>query len=149
MEKSAPILHVEDDLVDVTNLQRVFARRGIANPLQAAGNGEVALTLLRAADDTKIRPALILLDLGMPVMGGLEFLKELKSDAALRAIPVVVLSGSSQEKEVSGAYELGAAGYVVKPIALDGLAEAVDLVVRYWTLCCTGSTGPSPLRGLN
>jgi len=46
------------------------------------------------------------------------------------------------------AYELGAAGYVVKPIALDGLAEAVDLVVRYWRLCCTGSTGPSPLPGL-
>jgi len=149
VEKSAPILHVEDDLVDVTNLQRAFARRGIANPLRAASNGEVALRLLRAADGTKIRPALILLDLGMPVMGGLELLQELKNDAALRAIPAVVLTASSREEEVSSAYELGAAGYVVKPIAFDDLAAAVDLVVRYWTLCCTGSTGPSPLRGLN
>ena len=145
MKKSAPILHVEDDLVDVTNLQRAFARRGITNPLRAAGNGEVALRLLRA-DDTKIRPALILLDLGMPVMGGLELLQELKNDAALRAIPAVVLTASSREEEVSSAYELGAAGYVVKPIAFDDLAAAVDLVVRYWILCSSGSPGHSSVR---
>ena len=143
MEKSAPILHVEDDLVDVTNLQRAFARRGIANSLQAASNGEVALRLLRATDDTKIRPALILLDLGMPVMGGLELLHELKNDAVLRAIPAVVLTASSREEEVSSAYELGAAGYVVKPIAFDDLVAAVDLVVRYWTLCSSGPAGLS------
>ena len=143
MEKRASILHVEDDLVDVTNLQRAFARRGIANPLRAACNGEVALRLLRAADDTRIRPALILLDLGMPVMGGLELLEELKNDAALRAIPAVVLTASSREEEVSSAYELGAAGYVVKPIAFDDLVAAVDLVVRYWTLCSSGSAGLS------
>jgi CheY-like chemotaxis protein len=146
VEKSAPILHVEDDLVDVTNLQRAFARRGITNPLRAAGNGEVALRQLRAADDTKIRPALILLDLGMPVMGGLELLKELKNDAALRAIPTVVLTASSREEEVSSAYELGAAGYVVKPIAFDDLAAAVELVVRYWTLCRSGPAGHSSVR---
>jgi CheY-like chemotaxis protein len=146
VEKSAPILHVEDDLVDVTNLQRAFARRGIANPLRAAGNGEIALRLLRAADDTKIRPALILLDLGMPVMGGLELLRELKNDAALRAIPAVVLTASSREEEVSSAYELGVAGYVVKPIGFDDLAEAVDLVVRYWTLCRSGPAGHSSVR---
>lgn len=146
MEKSAPILHVEDDLVDVTNLQRVFVRRRIANPLQAACNGEVALALLRAEGNARIRPALILLDLGMPVMSGLEFLKELKSDAALRSIPVVVLTASSREEEESSAYDLGAAGYVVKPIAFDDLAAAVDLVVRYWTLCRTGPAGQPPVR---
>jgi CheY-like chemotaxis protein len=71
----------------------------------------------------------------MPIMGGLEFLAELKNDARLRSIPVVVLSCSNQEVERRQAYQLGAAGYVLKPIGFDDFVAVVGRIQRYWTLC--------------
>lgn len=137
MDRTIPILHVEDDPVDVGNLQRACAREGIRNPLWAAANGEEALDLLRGKGPRagEARPGLILLDLSMPVMGGLEFLRAVKSDPELRAIPTVVLTASSQEEDRRHAYELGAAGYLVKPIEFDRFAEVVGAIDRYWTLC--------------
>lgn len=136
MDRSASILHVEDDPIDVTNLQRAFSRCGIARPLRATANGEEALFLLRGGE-LPFRPGIILLDLSMPVMGGLEFLREIKSDPELRQIPIVILTASRHESDLRLAYELGAAGYVVKPIGFDGFVEAVGIVERYWALCET------------
>lgn len=137
MDRKVPILHVEDDPVDVANLQRACARLSIRNPLRAASNGEEALDLLRGKDpdESELRPGLILLDLSMPVMSGLEFLREVKSDPALRTIPTVVLTASNHESDRRQAYELGAAGYVVKSIDLDRFVEAVGVIERYWALC--------------
>jgi hypothetical protein len=71
----------------------------------------------------------------MPVLAGIEFLREIKSDPALRAIPVVVLSASRHDRDLQAAYELGVAGYVVKPMDFDGFVRAVGVVERYWALC--------------
>ena len=137
MNRNIPILHVEDDPVDVGNLQRVCTRLGVRNPLYAVGNGEQALDLLRGKGPhgREPRPGLILLDLSMPVMSGLEFLREAKSDPELRVIPVVVLTASNHQADRRNAYELGAAGYLVKPIEFDRFAEVVAAIERYWTLC--------------
>jgi CheY-like chemotaxis protein len=131
-----PILHVEDDPVDAGNLQRAFARRGIGNPIHCVPNGERALAFLRqAGGDPAQRPGIILLDLGMPVMGGLELLEQIKLDPQLRRIPVVALTASNREDERRRAYELGVAGYVVKPIEFGAFADAIGVIQRYWALC--------------
>lgn len=136
VDRRTPILHVEDDPVDVVNLRRAFSRCGIANPLHAVSSGAEALALLRARSaETGPRPGLILLDLGMPDRGGLELLRELKSDPDLRAIPVIVVTASQHARDRRGAYELGAAGYVVKPIEFESFVRAVQTVGRYWALC--------------
>jgi len=136
MKERAPILHVEDDPIDVVNLERAFARGGITHAIRRASNGEEALALLRgAAGDPGLRPGLILLDLSMPLMGGLELLRELKLDSRLRRIPVVILTASRHESDLRHAYELGAAGYVVKPLDFDEFVRAIGTVERYWALC--------------
>jgi CheY-like chemotaxis protein len=138
MDRKACILHVEDDPIDVINLERAFARCGIANPIRRASNGEEALALLRGEQGAPgLRPGVILLDLGMPLMSGLEFLREVKSDPELRRIPIVVLTASRHESDLALAYELGAAGYVVKPIDFEEFVAALGTVGRYWALCET------------
>ena len=136
MDRSTPILHVEDDPIDVGNVRRAFSRCGIANPLRAASSGAEALAMLRAASTGNgPRPGLILLDLSMPDRGGLEILRELKSDPDLRAIPVIVVTASQHARDRRCAYELGAAGYVVKPIEFERFVLAVQTLGRYWELC--------------
>jgi CheY-like chemotaxis protein len=134
LDLSAPILHVEDDPIDVENLRRAFARCRIANPLHAVASGVEAMALLRAQGAAP-RPGLILLDLSMPAQGGLEFLREIKSDTALRSIPVIVVTASRHARDRREAYELGAAGYVVKPFDFESFVSAVQTVERYWALC--------------
>ena len=136
MDRSTPILHVEDDPVDVGNLRRAFARCGIHNPLRAVSSAAEALRLLRGCSaEAAPRPGIILLDLSMPDFGGLELLRELKSDPELRAIPVIVVTASQHARDRRHAYELGAAGYVVKPIEFESFVEAVQTLERYWALC--------------
>jgi CheY-like chemotaxis protein len=136
MDRSASILQVDDDPIDVLNLRRAFSRCGVANPLRTAPTGEDALALLRGErGGAGLRPGIILLDLSMPGMGGLAFLRNVKADPELRRIPIIVLTASSHDSDKSLAYELGAAGYVVKPIDFDEFVRAVHLVERYWTLC--------------
>ena len=136
MDRSAPILHVEDDPIDVSNVQRAFSRCGIGNPLRPARSGEEALDVLRGKQgDPELRPGIILLDLSMPGMDGLEFLQRAKADPELRRIPVVVLTASNHDTDRRRAYELGAAGYVVKPIDFEAFVRAVQVVERYWALC--------------
>jgi CheY-like chemotaxis protein len=135
MDPETLILHVEDDPIDVANLRRAFSRCGIPNPLRAAPDREAALALLRAAPAGAGLPGLILLDLSLPGAGGLELLRELKSDPTLRVIPVVVLTASVLDRERRRAFELGAAGYVVKPIDFEEFVRAVEVTLRYWALC--------------
>jgi CheY-like chemotaxis protein len=136
MQASSLILHVEDDPIDVGNLKRAFARCGIGNPVRSVRTPQEALNLLRGGiGGARVQPALILLDLGLPGMGGLELLRELKADRVLRRIPVVAFSASRNEVDLESAYDLGVAGYVVKPMDFEGFVRAIAAVERYWALC--------------
>lgn len=133
------VLLVEDDEVDIMNVKRAFKRNNITNPLYTAANGLEALAVLRGEDQSlpAVPPTrrLILLDLNMPKMGGLEFLQELRSDAVLRNIPVVVLTTSNEDRDRIEAYNLNVAGYILKPVTFINFAEVMATLNKYWALC--------------
>lgn len=132
MRSIKPILLVEDDRVDAMTAERAIKELGIDNRLAQSSNGEEALEYLR--DDTSENPCLILLDLNMPRMSGLELLEIIKQDQCLRLIPVVVLTTSKEEKDRIESFKLSVAGYMVKPIDYHQFVEAVKLIDNYWTL---------------
>src|SRR5438067_13694990 len=127
------ILLVEDDEVDVMNVKRAFDRNKILNPLYIAGNGSEALSMLREGKVPQTR-RLVLLDLNMPGMGGIEFLRELRADPKLRSTPVVVLTTSGDEKDRIDAYDFHVAGYLRKPVGFADFAELMATLNKYWTL---------------
>ncbi|WP_437484126.1 response regulator [Sorangium sp. So ce1014] len=127
------IILVEDDTVDVMNVRRAFERGKITNPLWVAGDGVEGLDLLRGTQVPRDR-RLVLLDLNMPRMNGIEFLRELRSDAALRATPVVVLTTSNDDRDKVDAYDLNVAGYLLKPVTFLSFVELMTALNRYWTL---------------
>ena len=132
MARPRTILLVEDDLVDCLTIERALKETGDRNVLVNVKNGEEALHYLQAAGND--RPAIILLDLNMPRMNGVEFLKLVKEDPDLRKIPVVVLTTSRAEQDINASFDLGAAGYMVKPLDYREFIEAVLTVARYWHL---------------
>jgi CheY-like chemotaxis protein len=127
------ILLVEDDEVDVMNVRRAFLRNRIGNPLFVAGNGIEALEKLRNGEVPAER-RLILLDLNMPRMNGIEFLAELRRDPELAATPVVVLTTSNNDRDKIQAYDFNVAGYLVKPVTFAEFAELMAALNKYWTL---------------
>jgi CheY-like chemotaxis protein len=132
------ILLVDDDSVDVMNVQRAFKKNNITNPLSVAHNGVEALDLLRGTNGVeKIDPIprIILLDINMPKMGGLEFLKKLREDAALKNISVFIMTTSSDDKDRIEAYNYNVAGYIVKPISFESFVSAVSILNNFWQLC--------------
>jgi CheY-like chemotaxis protein len=130
------ILLVDDDEVDVMNVQRAFKKNNIVNPLYVAGNGIDALRLLRGEGDVPMPTTrrLVLLDLNMPRMNGLEFLRELRGDPQLRAITVVVLTTSDDERDKVEAYQLNVAGYILKPVTFPAFVEAMATLNKYWSI---------------
>jgi len=132
-EKMLNILLVEDDELDVMNVHRAFKKNNICNPLWVAGNGLEGLEVLRGGEMPKER-RLVLLDLNMPRMNGIEFLRELRADAELRYVPVVVLTTSDDERDRVEAYNLNVAGYILKPVTLSSFVEAMATLNKYWTL---------------
>lgn len=136
-ERELNILLVEDDEVDVMNVQRALKKNNITSPLYRAANGIEALTMLRSNQvltTDPLRRLLILLDLNMPKMGGLEFLKELRADPTLRHLPVVILSTSKQDDDLATAYEYNVAGYILKPVTFSNFVKTIDVLNRYWLL---------------
>jgi CheY-like chemotaxis protein len=127
------ILLVEDDEVDVTNVRRAFKKNNIRNPLWVAENGLEGLEMLRGDEIPRDR-RLVLLDLNMPRMNGIEFLRELRADPELRLTPVVVLTTSDDERDRVNAYDLNVAGYILKPVTLTSFVEAMATLNKYWTL---------------
>jgi len=132
MRGTKPVLLLEDDRVDVLSVSRAFKELKIANPLQVVGNGEEGLRYLR--DEDNPRPCLILLDLNMPRMNGLEFLKVIKNDEELKKIPVVVLTNSKGDEDMLQSYRYGVAGYIVKPANYLQFIEVVRVIDLYWTI---------------
>lgn len=127
------ILLVEDDEVDVMNVRRAFQKNHITNPLFVASNGVEALEQLRAGDIPRDR-RIVLLDLNMPQMNGIEFLRELRRDPQLRLTPVVVLTTSNDERDRIEAYDLNVAGYLLKPVTFANFCELMATLNKYWAL---------------
>ena len=132
-DRQLNILLVEDDQVDVMNVQRAFKKNNITNPLWVAGNGVDALDKLRGGD-IPLQRLLILLDLNMPRMNGIEFLRALRADDELKHLPVVVLTTSDDERDRIEAYHLNVAGYIVKPVTFLNFCDAMATLNKYWAL---------------
>ena len=132
-EKALNILLVEDDNVDVMNVKRAFEKNRIANPLFVASNGIDALTMLRSGNVPGER-RIVLLDLNMPRMNGLEFLRELRADPGLHSTVVIVLTTSNDERDKVDAYNLNVAGYLLKPVTFINFVELMAALNKYWTL---------------
>ena len=124
---------VEDDAVDVMNVRRAFEKNNIINPLHVAQNGVEALHMLRSGTVQGGR-RLVLLDLNMPRMNGIEFLRHVRSDPELNLLPVVVLTTSADEKDKIEAFNLNVAGYLVKPVTFSDFAELMVTLNKYWSL---------------
>jgi CheY-like chemotaxis protein len=132
MKKLKPILLVEDDSVDAMTVSRAFRELKVKNQLCNAVNGEEGLKYLKA--ETNKKPCVILLDLNMPRMNGIEFLKIIKADENLRRIPVVVLTTSREERDIVDSFRCSVAGYIVKPVDYQKFVEAIKAIDLYWTL---------------
>jgi CheY-like chemotaxis protein len=132
-ERLLNILLVEDDEVDVMNVRRAFKKNNIANPLYVAPNGVEALEQLRSRTIPRDR-RIILLDLNMPQMGGIEFLRELRADPELSLTPVIVLTTSNDERDRIEAYNLNVAGYLLKPVTFSNFCETMAALNKYWAL---------------
>ena len=130
---------MEDDEVDVMNVKRAFKKYRITNPLYTAGNGIEALRMLQSQNGERPEVPqtrrLILLDLNMPKMNGLEFLHEIRSDELLKRTPVIVLTTSDEDKDRIEAYNLNVAGYILKPVTFVNFAEVMVALNKYWALC--------------
>jgi CheY-like chemotaxis protein len=132
------ILLVEDDEVDVMNVKRAFKKNNVLNPLFVANNGLEALEMLRGKNPESAiipLPRIILLDLNMPKMGGIEFLRELRKDDRLKNISVFVMTTSNEDSDKVNAYNLNVAGYILKPLSMESFIHAVSTLNNYWQLC--------------
>jgi CheY-like chemotaxis protein len=133
------LILVEDDEVDVMNVQRALRKNNIQPSLYVAANGLEALDLLRQGSlgkpENLARNCLIWLDLNMPKMSGLEFLKILRAHEHLKRIPVIILTTSDQEQDRLEAYNLNVAGYILKPVMFSKFVEVVATLNSYWKIC--------------
>jgi CheY-like chemotaxis protein len=132
-ERLLNILLVEDDEVDVLNVRRAFQKNHITNPLFVASNGLDALEQLRSGAIPRDR-RIILLDLNMPQMNGIELLREIRQDPALNLTPVIVLTTSNDERDRIEAYNLNVAGYLLKPVTFGNFCEVMAALNKYWAL---------------
>jgi len=132
MHSVKPILLLEDDTVDAMTVQRAIKDLNVLNTLVRVVNGEEALEYLQ--DSAKVKPCVILLDLNMPKMNGVEFLKVVKADPQLMGIPVVVLTTSKAYQDKVACFDQSVAGYVVKPIDYKGFLDAMRILDLYWTV---------------
>lgn len=131
MKNKRTILLVEDDRVDQMTVKRAFKDAKITNKLDIAENGLEALDLLRGDADL---PCLILLDLNMPKMNGIEFLQELRKDEQLKVLPVVVFTTSREESDKIESFRMNVAGYMIKPVDYHQCVETIRTIDLYWTL---------------
>jgi CheY-like chemotaxis protein len=132
MNSKKSILLVEDDSIDALTVQRALKELNITNNVVTCVNGEEALAYL--AENTDNWPCIILLDLNMPKMNGIEFLQERDHNDKMRSIPVIVLTTSHDEKDRLETFKLGIAGYMLKPVDYKQFVEVIRTIDMYWTL---------------
>ena len=132
MRNSKPILLIEDDHVDAMTVKRILKEIKVGNRLDIVKDGEEALKFLK---DTKTdRPGIILLDLNMPRMNGIEFLEIFIKDENLKMIPVIVLTTSKGDQDIADSFNLGVSGYMIKPVDYHKFVEILTAIDQYWTL---------------
>lgn len=134
-KNDAVILLVEDDRVDIMTVQRAMKKIDITNPLCVARTGVEALGMLRGDGFPRIEPtpSLILLDLNLPKMGGIEFLRELRADPVLKNLPVIVLTSSNEPGDRAAAFEYEVNDYIVKPHTFDEFSDAISMILADWS----------------
>ena len=130
------ILLLEDDYLDVIDIRRSLDKMKVLYKLHVAKNGEEAIDILSGKGEMALNtlPDIALIDINMPKMNGIEFLRELRADPELRLIPVIVLTTSNEDKDKVEAYNLNVAGYILKPVTFSSFVEAVATLNKYWTL---------------
>ncbi len=126
--KSLSFLLIEDDEIERMKFQRVFSKLGKRHTVTTALHGEEALETITKG----IIPDIILLDLNMPKMNGIDFLKHFKKEEHLRYIPIVILTTSNNYQEIKNCYKEGASGYIIKPLEYEEYAERIKFLVTYW-----------------
>ena len=129
-----PILLVDDNDMDVELTQRAFSKSRLTNPIVVARDGEEALAWIPRWAAGEPKPVVILLDIHMPKINGLEALKALREHAVSANIPVVVLTTSSTSRDVESAYALGANSYIVKPVDFDKFRSVAEQIQLYWAV---------------
>ena len=132
MDSQKPILLIEDDRVDAMTVRRALKELNVTIPLKTVNNGEDALAYLKG--QSNIKPCIILLDLNMPRMNGIEFLQIAKQDDLIKRIPVIVLTTSSEQQDKFDSFNLGIAGYMLKPVDYPQFVEMMRVINKYWTL---------------
>lgn len=125
------ILIVEDDLVDVMTIKRAFKQVNITNPIHIEPNGEEALRFL---SEVKELPGLIILDLNMPKMNGIEFLKLVRANEKLKNLPIVVLTTSKEQQDKLNTFDLNVSGYMIKPVDFNQFKDMIKTIHHYWEL---------------
>ncbi len=125
------ILLIEDDMIEVMKLNRVMSSLQLNHKVIEANNGEEALKLL---NDKENLPDIILLDLNMPKISGIEFLKILKSDERLKYIPTIILTTSNNNRDLLECYKIGIAGYVLKPLKYEDYVSKIEKLLSYWSV---------------
>ncbi len=131
---SRPILLVEDNPQDLDLTLRAFQRRNLANPIQVARDGQEALDFIPRWEAGETPPLVVLLDLKLPRVDGLEVLRHLRATPVSATLPVVVLTSSSEDRDVQTAYQLHANSYIVKPVDFDKFMEVAAQIELYWCL---------------
>lgn len=131
MKNFLKVLLVEDNLIEIMKMKRTISLLKSKHTIHEAKNGEEALTFLK--DQANI-PDIILLDLNMPKINGIEFLKILKADDNLKHIPTVVLTTSSNQKDLLECYRIGMSGYVLKPLKYEDYVKKIETVLDYWSV---------------
>lgn len=130
MQKDLNILLIEDNLIEIMKMKRTLSLLKLNHSLTEAKNGEEALNIL---EDKNNFPDLILLDLNMPKISGIEFLSILKASKNLRHIPTVILTTSNNQKDLEECYKIGVSGYILKPLKYDDYVKKIEAVLNYWS----------------
>ena len=131
MKKTLNVLLVEDNLIEVMKMKRTISLLELQHNIKEAKNGEEAL---KALEDKSNLPDIILLDLNMPKINGIEFLKILKADDDLKHIPTIILTTSSNQKDLLECYKTGMSGYVLKPLKYEEYVQKINTVLDYWSI---------------
>lgn len=131
MNKILNVLLIEDDTIEIMKLNRTISSLKLNHNIIEANNGEEALKIL---EQKEVLPDIILLDLNMPKINGIEFLSILKKDSLLKHIPTIVLTTSNNQKDLLECYKIGIAGYVLKPLRYEDYVSKIEILLSYWAI---------------
>lgn len=131
MEQKLNVLLIEDDMIEIMKLNRTISTLNLDHNIIEANNGEDALKILEKKDNL---PDIILLDLNMPKINGIEFLSILKNDDLLKYIPTIILTTSNNQKDLLECYKIGVAGYVIKPLKYEDYVSKIEKLLAYWSV---------------